>query len=285
MARSIDRRGFIKIAGTGLAAAAAFSAIPGCTARAGRTTVPMGVQLYSVRHELEADFDGTLARLAEMGFDGVEFADYYGRSAEELRASLDEYGLRCCGTHIFIEDMMGDALEETVAFNRTLGNEYLIVRWLDEEMRDTPETFTETTRLFNEIAANLEPHGMRVGYHNHDYIFQTFDGEMLWDILAENTRPDVVLQLDTGHAARFGLDPVELIRRHPGRTATMHVKPFSSTHEQAVLGEDELEWEAIVAAAEEVGGTEWYILEYEVEDVPPLEALEASLAAFSRVAR
>lgn len=282
--KRIHRRDFLKISGASLAVTA-LATLPGCRSAVARQTVPLGVQLYSVRHELERDFDGTLARLAEMGFEGVEFADYYGRSAEELRASLDAHGLRCCGTHIFIEDMWPESLEETVAFNRTLGNEYLIVRWLDEEMRDSRETFMETVGMFNQIASDLEPHGMRVGYHNHDYIFETFDGEMLWDILAENTRPDVMLQLDTGHAARFGLDPVDLINRHPGRTVTMHAKPYSATNEAAFLGEDELDWQGIVSAAEDTGGVEWYILEYEVEGIDPLEALEASVNAFRPIAR
>jgi sugar phosphate isomerase/epimerase len=231
-----------------------------------------------VRRELEHDMPGVLAALADIGFVGVEFADYFDHSAEELRAMLDDNGLRCCGTHIYLDDMLGDKLEPTVAFNKTLGNEYLIVRWMNEEQRTTKEVFLQTAALFNEVAENLKPHGMRVGYHNHDYIFETFDGEMLWNILADNTSEDVVLQLDTGNASAVpGVDVIELIKRNPGRTVSMHVKPYSTRDEDAFLGQDDLDWPQIFDLSESVGGVEWYIVEYEREAFPPLEALKANL--------
>lgn len=239
--------------------------------------LPVGVQLYCVRNEMPVDMEGTLAVLAEMGFDGVEFADYFGRSAEDLRKMLDDNGLNCCGTHIYLADMLGDKLGPTVEFNKTLENPYLIVRWLPEELRNSKQGFQKTIDLFNEAAANLRPHGMRVGYHNHDYIFEEIDGRLMWNMLADGTDKDVILQLDTGHAAGIGLDPVELLKRNKGRTVTLHVKPYSKNNPDAFLDKDDLDWEAIFEVAEAVGGTEWYIVEYEREAVPPLKALEANL--------
>lgn len=251
---------------------------------AGQTRIPVGVQLYSVRHQFPQDMPGTLDRLAEMGFEGVEFADYFDRSAAELRGMLDQRGLLCCGTHVYMEDLEGDRFTETVDFAETIGAEYLIVRWLPEERRESPAAFARTVQWFNDTAERLEPHGMRVGYHSHDFIFRTMNGETLWDTLARNTRDDVVLQLDTGPATLMGQDVVELLRRHPGRTATMHVKAYSTAEPAAVIGEDEIDWTNVVEVAEGVGGIEWYILEYEIEGVPPLDALEASIANFRRIA-
>jgi len=229
---------------------------------------------------------GVLASLAEMGFEGVEFADYFGRSAAELRSMLDDHGLRCCGTHIYMDDMLGDKLEPTVAFNKTLGNEYLIVRWLQEPQRATRDAFMKTVENFNEIAENLKPHGLRVGYHNHDYIFKTFGDETLWDILGDHTSEDVVMQLDTGNASVVpGVDVVELIKRHPGRTVSMHVKPFSTQKPDAFLGDDELDWPQILDLAESIGGIEWYIVEYERPAYPPLEALKANLENLHKFGR
>lgn len=167
-----------------------------------------------------------------------------------------------------------------MAFSETLENEYFVVRWIPEEKRSSREVFTQTIEEFNQVAERLAPHGMRVGYHNHDYIFETFDGDLMWDLLAENTRDDVILQLDTGHAASVGQDPVELLRRHPDRTTTLHAKPYSDVEAAAVIGEDALDWAQIIEAAEEVGGTEWQILEYEVEGVAPLKALNECLTNF-----
>jgi len=279
----VSRRRFLKLS-AGVCALASVGGIAGCGGASSTATSPLiGVQLYSVRHELEKDFEGTIARLAEMGFDGVEFANYFNRSAEELRAILDEHGLACCGTHIYLDDLLGDSFEETVAFSETLENEYFIVRWIPEEKRSSRGAFMQTVGEFNQVAERLAPRGMQVGYHNHDYIFETFDGDLMWNLLAENTRDDFILQLDTGHAASIGQDPVELLRRHPDRTTTLHAKPYSSTQEEAVIGEDELAWEQIIETAEEEGGSEWFILEYEVEDVPPLEALDECFTNFRKL--
>jgi sugar phosphate isomerase/epimerase len=287
--RKLSRRQFVNwSAGVlGMSAAGGLLGCAGPAERSGAQTrrgdVPIGVQLYSVRHQLPDDVAGTMTRLAQIGFEGVEFADYHGLTATEWRALLDEHGLRCCGSHVYIDDLTGNAFSETVEFNQILENPYLIIRWIEEGRRADRDFFLRTVEFFNDTAARLEPYGMRIGYHSHDFIFETFDGEQLWDILARNTRDDVILQLDTGPAARMDQDPVELLHRHAGRTATMHVKAHSDARPAAYLGDDDLDWERIVEAAESVGGIEWYILEYEIEGVPPLPALEASLANFRQI--
>jgi sugar phosphate isomerase/epimerase len=278
--RAVSRRDFLKVSSAGIGGVLLTGGLTGCGGDAARRRVPIGVQLYSVRDELAADLPGTFERLAQIGFEGVEYADYFGRSAEELRAVMDRNGLRACGTHIHIVDMQGDALRETIEFNQTLGNEFLIIRWIPEEFRTDRESFLRLTETLNEISRTLEPHGLRAGYHAHSYIFDRFDGETMWDILAENTRPEFVMQLDTGWALEVDQDPAEIIRRHPGRLATMHVKAYERGQPGVVIGEDSTDWAAVVQAAEEVGGIEWYILEYEDDD--PLLALERSFANFSR---
>lgn len=289
--RTLSRREFVNWSAGALSVTAA-GGLLGCAAPAERSLaqarrgdVPIGVQLYSVRHQLPDDIPGTIGELAAIGFEGVEFADYHGLTAAEWRALLDQHGLRCCGSHVYIDDLLGDQFSDTVEFNQILQNPYLIIRWIDEDRRDSRESFMRTVEFFNDTAVRLEPYGMRIGYHSHDFIFEDLDGELLWDTLARNTRDDVILQLDTGPVARMSQDPVELLQRYPGRTATMHVKAHSDTRPAAHLGDDDLDWERIVAAAESVGGIEWYILEYEIEGVPPLPALEGSLANFREIAR
>jgi sugar phosphate isomerase/epimerase len=219
-----------------------------------------------------------MERLGQLGFEGVEYADYFGRSAQELRGIMDANGLKACGTHIHIVDMQGEALGATIEFNQSLGNEFLIVRFIPEEFRADRDAFMRLADILNEISLAVEPHGLRAGYHAHAYIFDTLEGRQMWDLLAENTRPEFVMQLDTGWAIAAGQDPAEVIRRHPGRLATMHVKAHEEGNPSILLGEDRTDWAAVVRAAEEVGGIEWYILEYEAEN--PLSALETSLANF-----
>jgi len=279
---TFSRREWLKSAGFVMAVAGASRCSEPASKPPG-VKIPIGVQLYCVRRELAVEMESTLASLAEMGFEGVEFADYFGRSAGDLRNLLDSNGLKCCGTHILLDDMLGDSLKATVEFNQEIGNEYLIVRWLDEERRSSAETFAQTIGLFNEIADNLEPHGMRVGYHNHDYIFERFNGEMLWNILGDESRDSVVLQLDTGNASMVGVDVYDLLERNGGRTATIHLKPYSTANPDAFIGDDELDWNRIVDLCSKTAGTEWYIIEYEREASPPLEALKANLESFKEV--
>lgn len=255
----------------------------GCGSPEADDGIQIGVQLYCVRRELANEMEGTLASLAQMGFEGVEFADYFGRSARELRTLLDGNSLKCCGTHILLDDMLGDNLKATVEFNQEIGNRYLIVRWLDEDRRNSEEAFDETIGSFNEIADHLESYGMRVGYHNHDYIFESFNGESLWNTLGDRTRSSVILQLDTGNAAMVGVDVYELLERNSGRAGTIHLKPYSSQNPDAVIGEDDLDWKRIIELCETSAGTEWYIIEYEREAYPPLEALKANLERFKAI--
>src|SRR5436305_2722691 len=127
--------------------------------------IPIGLQLYSVRKQCEEDLPGVLKEVARMGYDGVEFAGYYGRSAPELRALLDDVGLQCCGTHTGLNTILGDELEKTAEFNRTLGNPYLIVPGLPAERRASRAAWRETARLFTEASRRARALDAWVGYH------------------------------------------------------------------------------------------------------------------------
>ncbi|MGD2175780.1 MAG: TIM barrel protein, partial [Candidatus Brocadiaceae bacterium] len=170
--------------------------------------IPIAVQLYSVRADCQDDLPGTLEAIADMGYEGVEFAGYYGYEAPELKNMLDELGLEVAGTHTGLNTLLGDALEETIEFNRILGNQFLIVPGLPEERRDSADAWLGTARLFNGLAEKVAPHGMYVGYHNHAVEFQPMDGELPWDIFFGNTSEDVIMQVDLGNAMHGGGDPV-----------------------------------------------------------------------------
>ena len=235
--------------------------------------IPIGLQLYSVRHECERDLPGTLAEVARMGYDGVEFAGYYGYSAEDLRKLLDDLDLKCCGTHIRLDTLLGDELPKTVAFNKTLGNPYLIVPGLAEERRNSRAAWQGTARIFNDIAAKLRPQGMFAGYHNHHIEFQPMDGELPWDTFFGGTAKDVVMQLDTGNARDGGADPGEFLAKYPGRALTVHLKEYSATNPAAYVGEGEEDWARVFGLCESIGKTKWYIVEYEVPGASALTAV------------
>lgn len=239
--------------------------------------IPIGLQLYSVREDCARDLPGVLEQVAKMGYAGVEFAGYYGRSADELRRMLDDNGLKCCGTHTPLATIEPEQIQDTIAFNQTLGNKYLIVPWIPEERRRTREGWLEMARLFNRAAETVKPHDMVVGYHNHHVEFQPLDGELPWDTFFGNTREDVVMQLDTGNALHGHADPVPFLQRYPGRALTVHLKEYSATNDQALIGEGDVRWPEVFALCERDGGTEWYIVEQESYAYPPLVCVDMCL--------
>ena len=239
--------------------------------------VPIGVQLYSVRHDCQKDLPGTLAALKSYGYEAVEFAGYHGRSAAELRKLLDDNGLKCCGTHTGLDTLEGEALARTVDFNQAIGNRFLVVPGIPEERRKTAEDWKKLAALFDALADEVAASGMRVGYHNHSVEFRPLDGSTAWDIFFGGTKKPVVMQVDTGNCIDGGGDPEALIRRYPGRTASIHVKEFSKTKPDAFVGEGDVPWNAVFEACETVGGTEWYIVEYEHESQPALPSVERCL--------
>ena len=191
---------------------------------------------------------------------------------------------RPCGFHHRLSELQGDKLAASVEFNQAIGNRNLIIRSLAPPVYTSADLLKQTADEVNEIAEKLKPHGLRVGYHNHTTDFNRIDGEYWWNRFADQTDKNVVLQFDTGNAAEAeGVTPQSLIQRNAGRTISMHVKPFSKKDPNAYLGADELDWPAIMTAAETVGGIEWYIIEYQKEGVPPLESLKENLELFKKL--
>ncbi|MBI5383743.1 MAG: sugar phosphate isomerase/epimerase [Verrucomicrobia bacterium] len=243
----------------------------------GGNKIPIALQLYSVRQDCAKDLVATLKAVATMGYKGVEFAGYYGREATTLRKLLDDVGLKCCGSHIGLETLLGDSFQRTIEFNRTLGNKFLIVPGLAKKYTETRAAWQKTAAIFNELAAKVKPEGLRVGYHNHTIEFKELDGELPWDTFFGHTDKAVVMQFDTGNAMQGGGDATVYLQKYPGRAATVHLKPFSKKKANALLGDDELPWPKIFNLCETVGATEWYIVEYESDAYAPLVSVEKSL--------
>ena len=252
---------------------------------------PIALQLYSVRHEFSADMPGTLAAVARMGYSAVEFAGPPQHSAAALKTELNELGLACCGWHVPFNLVQDDELDTTIAFHHALGNDKLIIPGIPAELRQSRNDWLKLADFTNRLAARLAAEGMRTGYHNHFHEFAPLDGETPWDTYFGNTDPSVIMQFDTGNAIFGGAEPVNVIHSYPGRAVTVHLKPFTKRlHDGAdhnyphaafdpIIGEDDTDWPALFEACESVGGTEWYVVEYESDAYPPLEAVERCLRA------
>lgn len=246
----------------------------------------LSVQLFSVRGDCGKDFDGALKQVAEMGFDGVEFAGYYkyGGDAAGLRKKLDELNLKAAATHLSADSLAGDRLRKTVDFHRTIGCKFLIVAG---DWRFTkPDKSREYADFMNKTAEALKLEGMFTGHHNHTGEMTVAEGDkMWWDLFAERTSKDVILQQDMGHTMFVGIDPTALVRKYPGRTRTTHIKCRPPKGKKAFVGEDCFDWKAYFTACIEVGGTEWLSLEQEEypDGKSAMECTRISLDATKRI--
>lgn len=239
--------------------------------------IPIALQLYSVREDAARDLAGVLDQVAKMGYDGVEFAGFYGHDAQAVKKLLDDTGLKVAGAHVGIDTLLGDELQRSIEFHQTIGNRFLIVPGLPEQRRNSRAAWLDTARTMNEIAEKLQPLGMRTGYHNHTVEFTPMDGELPWDTFFGNTRKDVVMQFDVGNAMHGGADAAPYLERYPGRATTVHVKEYSINNDKALIGEGDVPWGRIFDLCERIGGTEWYIVEQESYAYPPMECVDRCL--------
>src|SRR5579872_5628617 len=198
---------------------------------------PVALQLYSVRHACQDDLFGVLNRVAVFGYNGVEFAGYYGHRPLDIRRVLDDVGLKAEGTHTGIDQLDEANFNATVDAHKDLGAEYCIIPGLPEAMRNTPAACAETAKKLTELTYKLEDRGLRCGFHaHHQDLLPLEGGKSAWYLLAEGTPRSFIMQYDTANGMSGGADPVRPILDWPGRGASVHLKEWAGAH-GAILGE------------------------------------------------
>ena len=260
---------------------------------------PIALQLYTVRGNMSSDFEGTLKKVKEMGYDGVEFAGLFGKTAAEVKDLCQSIGLIPLSAHVPFVDMMSDpSILKTYA---EIGCEYVVIPYLTEEYRPGQEKFKEVIEGAKILGEKANALGLKLAYHNHDFEFEKIDGEYALDILYKEVSPALLeTQLDTCWVNVGGEDPVAYIRKYAGRTSLVHLKDFvggKSENMYALIGikEDQKkdtvgefefrplgagvqDFPAILRAAEE-SGAKWVIVEQDKPclNLTPLECAKASI--------
>lgn len=276
-------------------AATATAPAPGGTAvRPAPKKIPVGLELYSVRGELQKDLNATLRAVAKMGYEDVEFyAPYLNWAfplAKDVRALLDDLGLRCLSTHNPAAALIDPGtMAKAIEINQILGSRYIIAASPPTGTRGL-EGWKRTCEQFTAATEQLLPHGLRPGYHNHATEWKPLaeGGQHVMQILAANTPADFALQLDVGTAVEAGADPVAWIRANPGRIRSVHLKdwtPGTKAEEKGyrvLFGEGVSPWREIITAAEETGGVEFYLLEQEGSRFSEFETAERCLASWRK---
>ena len=186
----------------------------------------VGLQLYSIREDMEKDMDSALAQVKAMGYDYVEFAGYFGKSAEEVRALLDKHGLECISVHQTY-DVFLDNPKESVDYLKTIGAKYSAVPWMGVEKHQGHGDFENTVAEFNKVGKTLKDGGIQLLYHNHDFEFEKYEDKFLLDWLYDSVSEDLLkTEIDVCWVRYAGYDPAEYIRKYTGRSPIVHLKDF-----------------------------------------------------------
>ena len=290
----MNRRTFI---GTSIAATFTAAAKPAWAADTTHHIDRVGVQLYTVRAAMKTDFEGTIAKVAAVGYKEVEFAGilapdkgYFGRSPKDVRAILDKNGLSSPSCHIdydLVEKKWPEALEAA----KIVGHSYIICPWIDEKQRAQPGGWKRAANLFNKAGEASKKAGIQFGYHNHSFEFDpalSLDGKLPYDFLLAETDPKLVtMELDLCWISVAGKDPLDYFEKYPGRFPLVHVKDWikdSSTPSEykgamgqsvkfggrmADVGQGSINWKKLFAHSEKAG-----IQHYFVENDEPKSAFD-----------
>ena len=264
--------------------------------------LPVALQLYSVRGDLEADFLGTLCKVSEMGYDGVEYAGLYGYEPAQIKHWCDSLGLVSISAHVPLAEMLAD-VDKVIADYKAIGCEYIVVPHVTEERRPGGELFLQMVEEIRAIGQKAKEAGLVLLYHNHDFEFRKLEnGQCGIDYLYENIPADLLqTELDQCWVKYAGYDPVEYLQKYSGRSPVVHLKDFFVQGKQegdpyALIGLDEGEKKANTAfefrplgqgvqdipaiiAASKAAGSKWLVVEQDNPSMgkTPLESAKMSI--------
>lgn len=262
------------------------ASLPWALRTSAASSIPVGLELYSVRKELQRDPQATVRAVAKMGYQCVEFyAPYFQWSEDEtkqMRKLLDDLGIRCYSTHNDSSNVNAENIAKTRDRNSILGCKYIVVASSHPQPTEL-DGWKTVAEALNSAEEQLAKSGLHAGYHNHEPEFTPMGVGRPMEVIAKNTKPSIMLQLDVGTCLKAGSDPVAWIRANPGRIRSLHLKEWSSDPAKGysvLFGEGNADWKGILAAAESVGGAEYYLIEQEGSRFSELETAERCLQSF-----
>jgi sugar phosphate isomerase/epimerase len=269
----MDRREFV----TGMSAAGLTGAgllASGCAVGASRRLDRIGLQLYTVRSAMQEHLEGTLARVAEIGYSEVEFAGYFDRSPEQIRSVLDGNGLSAPAVHVGLETLEQD-WEATVDAAATIGHRYLVAPSIPPADRTSLDGVRSMAERFNRLGERAKAAGFTFGYHNHDFEFIPVEGRMPFVVFLEETDPALVtFELDIFWATKAGADPGAYFRDHPRRFSLVHVKDMAPDGSMVDVGAGTIDFASLFALSDGAG-IQHYFVEHD-DPAAPFESIAAS---------
>lgn len=281
----MNRRDFVRNTTVGLAAAAVCSRLPE-SLFASPYGKPIGLQLYTLRDQLEKDVAGTIKQVAAIGYKDVEIYSLYGKTPQEFTKILKDNGVTASSGHYLLPHMK-TGWQKRVDDAKTLGLQYMVIAILEPEDRKSLDDYKKLAELFTNAAETTRKAGIQFCYHNHNFEFQKFGDTTPYDYLLKTLDPNLVkFEMDCFWVTHAGQDPVAYFKKHPGRFPLLHIKDMKGkpapTQELdakmglfAPVGSGSIDWKRIFAAAKE-GGVQHYYVEQDFCEEPPLEAVKKS---------
>ena len=256
----------------------------------------IGLQLYTVRDQMKAAFDGTIAKVASIGYKEVEFAGYFGHTPAQVRAVIDRNGLTSPSCHVEYA-VLTDQWPSVIESSKTIGQSYIVCPWIPEEMRKQPDGWKRAIDTFNHAGEISKKSGIQFAYHNHWFEFLPANGKLPYDMLLEQCDPDLVkMELDLCWITVAGADPLTYFNRYPGRFPLVHVKDMKklpkvsasggqdfgdSLKDMTAVGSGIIDWKRIFAQSEKAG-IKHYIVEHDKPEAP-FESIKISYDYLSKL--
>lgn len=248
------------------------------------TKALVGIQLYTLKDQTQTDFLGTIRKVADMGYQAVEFAGYFGVPAKELRAVIEDCGLKAPSSHVGLDysdrDKMVSGLQQQIEYAQELGLEYLITPYAPFSPVPTEEEVDRVVSFLSKASEMVAAAGLKYGYHNHDFEFKQVNGKTIMDHFLERIPADrMVAEFDLGWVHMGGCKPVDYIRQYAGRVPLVHVKDFGEGRSDTEVGRGSVDFKSVFAIAEQAG-IDYYIVEQEQFQSSSLESARISLDYF-----
>jgi len=241
--------------------------------------LPVCLQLYTLRDDLKADFAGTLEKVAQIGYAGVELAGFGGLSAEDVKGLLAKNNLIACGSHVGIEAMEKD-LDSVIAQHKTIDTPFVTVPYLAEDRRKDIGGYAALAKQLNDLGAKLKAAGLTLCYHNHAFEFEKFGGDTYgFDLIFGESDPALVqIEMDTFWVKKGGEEPAAYMRKYAGRVPLLHLKDMTGDADGkfAEVGEGVMDFPAIFAAAPEAGAKFYIVEQDQCYNHSPLESVAIS---------
>lgn len=241
----------------------------------------VGLQLYTVRDLMKSDFDGTLAKVAKVGYKEVEFAGYFDHTPQQVKASLAKVGLTSPSAH-FDSSYLGDKWEGVIESATAIGQQYVVCSFINEDLRKEPGSWHHIAEMFNKAGEASKKARLQFAYHNHTFEFEPAGGQLPYDILLKETDPNLVrMEMDLYWATKAGADPIAYFNRYPGRFPLVHVKGMAQDGSMTAVGADnKIDWKKIFADPK--GGIQHYFVEHD-NPASPLDSIRASYEYLSQL--